>query len=263
MLDIYYGLNLWAGAALVIGVSTLISVGGHLGAHAILRRSVPKQETDLASSLMGVVAAFIGIMLAFSAVQAWSDYRQADKAVVEEASAISELYRDLAIYGEASRPARTAVRSYVDAVITDEWPRLAHGEAGPKAADALLQVFREVGRIQPETARERTIYAEVFTKLNEVVHHRRARMIAARSALPTLFWGVLLSGSLIILAYTFVYPSTRLNLLTIAGLAVSLGLIFMFILDVDRPFAGPYALKATELQGLGRVFDKVSAAVER
>ena len=29
-----------------------------------------------------------------------------------------------------------------------------------------------------------------------------------------------------------------MNSLIIAGLAVSLGLIFMFILDVDQPFAG-------------------------
>lgn len=249
MLDVYFGLPVWLSSLLVLGAAAMLSVGGHWAVRRLTRK-VPKQETELAVALMGVVAAFIGIMLAFSAVQAWDDYRQAHRAIAEEAAAVSELYRDLSVYGADTTAARAAVRAYAESVVSDEWPKLAHGEQSPRTAQALLNVFREVARIRPSEPRDQVIYTEVFRKLNEVVEHRRARMISARAVLPSLFWVVMLAGSAIMLAYTFVYPATPLNALTIAGLAVSLGLIFMFILDVNHPFAGPYALQPKELREL-------------
>jgi ABC-type branched-subunit amino acid transport system permease subunit len=258
MLDFYFSLPAWLSSVVVIGGCVVLCVGGHLLVRAIIPRRAEKQETELAVALMGVVAAFIGIMLAFAAVQVWDDYNQADHAVAQEAAAISQLYRDLTVYGDETAPSRAAVKTYVRAVLEDEWPRLSHGEPGPKAVAALIQMFNQVGQIRPETNRQTVIYGEVFKKLNEVVSYRRARMITARSELPGLFWMVVVAGSAVIVAFTCVFPATRTNSLIIAGLAVSLGLIFMFILDVNRPFAGAYSVDSKELSDLLPLFDKIS-----
>lgn len=258
MMDFYFGLPAWLSSVAVLGVAVIVCVGGHIAVRTLVSSTAGKQETELAVALMGVVAAFIGIMLAFAAVQVWDDYGQADRAVAQEAAAISELYRDLTVYGGETLKAREAVKTYVREVLQDEWPRLAHGEPGPKAVSALIGLFNEVGRIEPHTSRDTVIYGEVFKNLNEVVGFRRARMITARSELPGLFWIVVIVGSGIIVSFTFVYPATRLNSLIIAGLAVSLGLIFMFILDVNRPFAGAYSVDSRELSDLLPLFDKIS-----
>jgi Protein of unknown function (DUF4239) len=259
MLDAYLNLPLWLSSILVLGLAVTIGVGGHLVVRALIPKRMPKQETELAVALMGVVAAFIGIMLAFAAVQVWEDYGTADKAVAQEAAAISELYRDLTVYGDETAKARQTVKAYVHAVVDDEWPRLAKGEPGPKAVEALILLYRDVAAIQPKTPRDTVIYSEVFKKLNEVVEHRRTRMIAARAALPGLFWLVVATGAGVIVAYTFVFPATPMNLLIIAGLAVALGLIFMFILDVDHPFAGAYRVDDRELRDLIPLFEKITA----
>ena len=258
MLDFYLGLPEWLGGLMVIGGVVVICVGGHWAVRALIPRNVQKQETELAVALMGVVAAVIGIMLAFAAVQVWDDFNQADRAVAQEAASISQLYRDLTVYGDETLASRTAVKTYVHAVLDDEWPRLAHGEPGPKAVSALIQVFNDVGKLQPQTNRQTVIYGEVFKKLNEVVGFRRTRMITARAELPGLFWLVVLAGSGVIVSFTGVFPSTRTNSLLIAGLAVSLGLIFMFILDVNRPFAGTYSVGPEELSHLLPLFDQIS-----
>jgi len=259
MLDFYFSLPLWASAILVLGFALVIGVGSHLLVQWIFRRLPDMGETKLADAVMGVVASFIGIMLAFSAVQVWEDYGTADKAVAQEASAISELYRDMAVYGDETLPSRASVRTYVHAVLEDEWPRLAHGEPGPKAGAALIQLYRDIGHIEPKSNRDTVMYGEIFKKLNEVTQYRRARMIAARAALPALFWIVVVIGSCILVGYTFVYPATLQNSLIIAGLAVSLGLIFMFILDVDHPFAGAYSVDHQEISDLLPLFDRVTA----
>ena len=89
-----------------------------------------------------------------------------------------------------------------------------------------------------------------------MVDHRRTRLIASRADLPVLFWLVVLAGSAIIVGYTFVYPANWANELIIAGLAVSLGLIF---LAVAHPFAGTYRVDARELRDLLPLFERLSA----
>src|SRR4051812_23056231 len=116
MMDFYFGLPLWQSSALILGLSVLICIGGHVLVRSLLPKRIPKQETELAVALMGVIAAIIGIMLAFAAVQVWDDYGHADESVALEAASISELYRDLTVYGEATVPARAQLKAYVHAV---------------------------------------------------------------------------------------------------------------------------------------------------
>jgi len=258
--DWYFNSPIWLSTSLVLAACVVVSVGAHLAARALLLKAAPRQETDLAAALMVVIAAFTGIMLAFSAVQAWQDYGDAEKAVSAEAAASAELYRDLTVYGEDSRPARQALTAYVRSVVDDEWPRMAKGQdPSPKTADALVQVFNAIAAVEPSNARQTVIYGEAFKRLNEVVEHRRERLIGGQRVLPKLFWLVVLIGSAIIVGYTVVWPATPMNLLLIAGLAVSLGLIFVFILEVDRPFTGRMSVSPREMQSLLPLFQQLEA----
>lgn len=259
MQDIYFAMPGWLSAGLVMAFAVALCVGGHRLAHRLFPKPAPDEGTELAVALMGVVSAFIGIMLAFAAVEVWQDYADADNAVALEAASLSEVYRDMSVYGDATLASRAAVKVYVHAVIEDEWPLLAHGKPSPKAVGALIQMFREVGKIEPVSNRDNAMYGEIFAKLNEVVEHRRARMISSRAALPELFWIVALAGSAVIVAYTFVFPPTPLNGLIIGGLGVSLSLIFVFILAVNHPFAGAYSVDSRELRDLIPLFEVITA----
>jgi hypothetical protein len=256
--DWYFNLPMWLATGLVLSACVIVCVGGHLAARLVIPTRTPRREAELAVALMTVSAAFIGIMLAFSAVQVWQDYGDADRAVSAEAAATAQLYRDLAAYGDDSRAARQALGVYVRSVVQDEWPRMAKdGEMSPKTADALVQVFNAVAAIEPATNRQTTIYGEALRKLDNVVEHRRARLVAARTHLPALFWIVVLIGSAIIVGYTVVFPSTPMNLLLIAGVGVSLGLIFVFILEVEGPFSGQVRVSPSEMQGLLPLFEQL------
>ena len=78
--------------------------------------------------------------------------------------------------------------------------------------------------------------------------YRRARLITAQSELPSLFWAVVLAGSAVIVAFTFVFPVTRTNSMVIGGLAFSLALIFLFIMEVNRPFQGGYSRRSRRIE---------------
>jgi ABC-type multidrug transport system fused ATPase/permease subunit len=258
--QLYFGLPMWLSTAVVLGICVILSVGGRLAAVVLLPRKTPRLDTELASVLMTVTATFIGIMLAFSAVQVWEAYREADQAVAAEAESAAQLYRDLRAYGEASRPARQALTAYANSVVDDEWPRMKKdGVMSPKTAAALVKVFDALASVEPVTPRQTVIYDAALTRLNQVVEHRRTRLLAAHTTLPALFWVVVLIGSAIIVAYTATYPATPLNLLLITGLALSLGLIFVFIIDVQHPFDGWVSISPAEMQGLPPLFAQLDA----
>jgi len=259
MPDWIANMPMWLSTLVVLAACVIVCVGGHLILRAVLPGKRRSDEAELAVALMTVSAAFIGIMLAFSAVQVWQEYGDADKAVSEEAAAAAQLYRLLDVYGDDARPARRALAVYVRSAVQDEWPRMAQGEGSPRTADALADVFDAMAKIQPETPHQTVIYGEAFKKLDEVVEQRRTRLIAAHTALPGLFWVVVLIGSAIIVGYTVAFPSTPMNLLLIAGVAVSLGLVFVFILDVEYPFDGLVSVTPAEMQGLTPLFEKLES----
>ena len=259
---LYFALPMWASALATLTVFAGLCVGGHMGVRRLLPKQIPRQETELAATLMAAISAFIGFMLAFFAVQVWDDYATARRSVTAEAASAAQLYRDLSVYGDESLPARRALAGYVKTVVDDEWPAMAERQdMSSKTANSLVLVFRDMARIEPLTNRETLIYGEALKRLNEVVEHRRARLLAAREVLPPVFWFVALIGSAIVVAYTFVYPDTVMNQLLIAGLAVSLGLIFVFILDVEHPYRGEIRVQPTEIRELLPLFDQLDAAV--
>jgi hypothetical protein len=45
-------------------------------------------------------------------------------------------------------------------------------------------------------------------------------------------------GMVVSMVTTFVLPPTRFNLLMLGALALSIGLVFYFIVAMDRPFSG-------------------------
>jgi hypothetical protein len=161
----------------------------------------------------------------------------------------------MATYGPETMPARQELRAYVASIVTDEWPLLAQGKASPKTEIALFKLFNVTGQIRPKDSRDSTIYEEAFTNLNDLVSIRRDRLIHSESGMPNILWIVGLVGSVLIVAYTSTFHPTRTNVMMISGISLALGLVFLFILIVDRPYMGEFRVSSAELSQLSEKFD--------
>ena len=255
MVDFFYSLPIWLATVLVLGLSLAVGLGCSFGLRKAFRLNPGDDEVETAVSLMQVVAAYIGILIAFAGVQVWQEFSDAAKAVHREAAGASQLYRDLAVYGDETLPARRQVRDYTDSIVRDEWPLLAEGRPSPRTEVELYGLFNAVGQIHPVDARDTAIFAEVFRNLNDLVGLRRDRLIHSESGMPMILWIVGLFGSVLIVAYTATFPRSRTNLLMIAGISIALGLVFLFILTVDRPYMGEFHVDNRELAQLSGKFD--------
>src|SRR6478672_7900343 len=128
MVDLFYGLPIWAATILILGLSLAVGLASSFGVRKVLRLQSTEDDREHAVSLMQVVAAYIGILIAFAGVQVWQDFSSAQDAVHREAATAAQIYRDLATYGPETIPVRQSLRAYVDSIVQDEWPLLAKGK---------------------------------------------------------------------------------------------------------------------------------------
>jgi len=263
MTDLYYSVPGWLSTLLIVGLSVAIGLGSSVGMQALFRLKPTDEEKEIAINLMQVVAAYIGIMLAFASVVVWQEYADAEVAVHQEAATAAELYRDLTAYGPETRAAREDLRAYVGSVINDEWPRLRQGKSSTSTETALGRLFEEIAEIKPNDNRDSAIYAESFSKLNELVVIRRDRIITSQTSIPIIFWLVGLIGSTMTISYASAFSRSRYNLVMISGTSIALGLIFIFILTVNKPIKGQFSTPSSDFLELSATFDRLDQLILR
>ena len=88
MIDFFYTLPIWAATVIVIGLSLAVGLGSSFGLRHAFRLHSSDDEMEAAVSLMQVVAAYIGILIAFAGVQVWQDFSDAENSVHREAAAL-------------------------------------------------------------------------------------------------------------------------------------------------------------------------------
>ena len=262
-MDFFYALPIWLSTILILALALAVGLGSSVGVRRLLRIESTAEEREVAINLMQVVAAYIGIMIAFAGVQVWQDFQDAHAAVSHESATAAELYRDLTTYGQESAAARGQLRRYLASIVDDEWPLLAREQKSAETDEALADLFMEFGKIRPQDDRDSAFYSEALSKLNDLVEMRRKRLIASRAGIPVLLWMVGLVGSLLTMAYASAFSPTRYNVMMISGVSLTLGLVFLFILVVDKPFKGEFSVGSDELVQLFPTFDSLDRDVAR
>jgi len=112
-----------------------------------------------AASLVGVQGAFftsISVLFAlfsgFLGNDVWERQRKASRAVQAERDSLLAIGTLSIATVSDMEPIRAALRAYVEAVVTDEWPRMADQGQSDLASQALGELLRQVAR--PEITAE-------------------------------------------------------------------------------------------------------------
>ena len=180
---------------LIVGACAAAVVGTYLLLRPRLGRDFTDAQVGTAMAFVGVMATMTSLLLAFSSVSVWEAYNAAESSVVDEANEAAELVRDLAVYGPAAAPTRTAVAEYLRMTVEDEWPLLARGESTLGAWQELDEIFRKAGKIEPRTPREQVMLGEIWARINGLTKARRNRMHASQAEVPGILWAVVLAST--------------------------------------------------------------------
>lgn len=252
-----YDLPNWLFGILICGGWVVIGLAGYVVFQRVCRAQFAEAERNLAIALLAVIATVNSLLLAFSAVSAWESFGSADRAVHGEATAISTLGRDLAVFGSPeSNHARERLRTYAKNVVEQEWPDMRSGRANDSTWTAMDNMFRAVGNIKPAVPREVALMPEIWARTNELVRFRRERLYAGEAQVPGTLWAVVTFVTFLTIMATYVFPRTAFNLVAVAVLSGSLGLVFFFIAAMDRPFAGKESIGPEPIESSLAKMDK-------
>jgi hypothetical protein len=173
---ILYDLPDWLMAVVIVGTIVGLSYAGYFLVHRIGHRSFSEIETDVAMTVLTVIATVTSLLLAFVALSVWESFGAAEQAVVEEANSVGALARDLAIFdSDQSRDARRMLREYADMVVNDEWPDMQHGESDLEVWRTFDRMYSAIGTLEPDRPRRAALQPEIWARTNELLNERRDR----------------------------------------------------------------------------------------
>lgn len=238
-MDFLYSLPHWFAGTIVVGAVLIGTAVAYFIARKIYDPPLSDNDRSVVLAFVPTIATVQSLLLAFSAVSVWEGFSTAQAAVMTEANIVGQRARDLASFGsEDSARARNLLRAYARNVVDAEWQEMGRGIQARASWDAFDDFFRGVAKLDPDTPKRQALMPEIWARTNQLVEIRRARLASADAEIPGTLWAVVVAGSILTLAMAFYLPLTRFNGIMVGALAASLGLVFFFLVALDRPFAG-------------------------
>jgi Protein of unknown function (DUF4239) len=234
---------LWASAAILVGLTTVLAMLGP----SLVRRYVALERLTTNNEIAGFKFATVGVLyavlLAFAIIMVWQKFSDAETTVAQEASAAETIYRLSRGAGDkAGSELRGALTAYLAVAVADDWPAMDRGMTGGSrsARQALDAVYTAL--LTPELSQRGTapLVSEILHQLDVITQARRVRLVAAEGAVPGVVWLVLFGGAILTVIFTFFFGTQSLRAQTMMTGLLSL-LIFselLIIVLIDRPFSG-------------------------
>ena len=208
-------------------------------------------------TLNGVVAPFFGsvgilfsLLTGFLANDITEHQRLAWRAVHKEASAISSVFSLSVASASDMAEIRAALQAYAEAVVTDEWPKLARDQHSAITDAAMSELLRRVSDSAISREAGQALHNNLLRAALDIRDARGDRLSLASDQTDRLNWAtVLLLGLFTQLAIALVHlerPNAQAAALFVFSLAavVALGLIAL----QDHPFKGTIRISPAPLQ---------------
>jgi hypothetical protein len=224
-------------------VAAMIAVAwtSYFTLRALAAHRLDRESQDLASAVVVRIAALHALILALVFNQEMRDYQALERYIVQEATAIADIYEDIARYGSpAAADVQAALMRYARLVVTEEWPRL--GRAGHLVEAAWLErdaVYEVILDLEPATAREQALRTHMLAKVQRIGDLRLERQSAALHDLHPMFWVAAVAGVVLVSLAFFGFAPTPLNLGLIALFGAFTGLVMLFVYAFSNPFTVP------------------------
>ncbi|MGH3818678.1 MAG: hypothetical protein ACRDRE_13145 [Pseudonocardiaceae bacterium] len=188
---------------------------------------------------------FFGLLLALVAIAAYDNYTDARAKAAVEASELGSLYRIVSIYPEPARGQLQAdLREYTSYVIEQDWPLQRRGEVPSGGVSLVTNFQNHLASFGSRTNTENVQYGVTLLKFNDFVRARQERLHLVEVRLPTAMWEVLIFGTLLTIAITWLLPvaSLRAHLLLSGVSALVVSLSIFVTAAMDNPFRGDFSV---------------------
>jgi Protein of unknown function (DUF4239) len=219
-----------------------------------LRALIPDVEEgtfeQLSSGLRVVYELLFALILAFVIASVLDKFNDADNVVGSEATALTQLVRNDAAFPDAAQVRfGSAIATYVDAAVHDEWKTMRDGKSSPDTAAALETMYAVYRGYTPASRTQADVYSKSLDHLDEVAAARRERLAISASKLPGLLVIMLPFGALLLLVVEYRPTLGRRSQMAFMGtLALVLSSTYLLTVVLDYPFSGDISVSNAALR---------------
>lgn len=254
-------LETWFWSLLLVVLLPAVAVGGALLVRRVVGAEVLARHNDVAGFIYAVIGVLYAVLLGFTAIIVWEQFRRAQEGAELEANALADLYRDAQVFPVAVRgQVETRLRDYARLVVEEEWPAMAAGERSPETWDAYNLLWRTYHEFTPQDDHQRIWYAQSVERMNLLGDQRRSRLLSVQAGVPAVMWAVLLGAGAVTIAFSFLFgtPNPRAQGLMTGALALTIGIVLLSIRALEHPFAGITRVDPEALEQVQGIIDQVS-----
>ena len=241
-------MSLWVqiglGAAFIAAtiLATLaIQAGSRYAALRLFGAEAVERSHELGQSLTFRIASLHGLILALVFAQEMGDYSGLRSAVLAEATAVADIYNDIARYDpEGAAPVQAALAEYVRHVGQEEFSRPdRHPETFAQGWALRETVYLAVLDLEPGTVRQEALRGHMIEDAQRIATLRQQRENSTRAGIGALFWVAALGGTVLIAVSYATYPAGGAGRTLLALYAGYSGLVMFLILAFADPFSPP------------------------
>jgi hypothetical protein len=200
----------------------------------------PNETPDVIEYMTMMIGVVYAIVLGLAIAGVWEGRGAAQETVRQEAQALHEVDRRVAVWPDAVRDRiRDDVAAYVSYVVDTEWHHMAdRGELTEEGTELLDRLRRDVTDYRPADGHEGEAYQPLVDHVAIVDDARTARAENAGATMPGVVWFGLITGALVTVGMIFMLQIRRtFRELLLAGLFSALIAFLLFLIwAFDAPF---------------------------
>jgi hypothetical protein len=233
---------LWHSIMLVVVLPTGIVMAATFLVRKLAGLNRLEANNEVAGFKYAVLGVIYAVLLGFAVIVVWENFRDGQSAVIEEASALSTIFRLADGVGlDAAEPIRQAAQHYGEVVVTEEGPILAKGGlVSLDATNALSALYAAVLKAHPQTLEQSDAYQSLLIALTTLSDGRRDRLELAGSTVPEIVWIALFGGAILNVSFTLFFGTRHIwvQMVMSGMLTAVIFLALLAIISMDHPFFG-------------------------
>jgi hypothetical protein len=250
-------------ALLIIIVSVAVSLTGLYLVRARFGVTALQSNHEVGGSYFAVLGTAYRVLISFLVAAAWNRYQAAGTTGTQESADLGSMYW---LATELPAPARGTVqaelRNYTNAVLNDEWAKMADNQESTQAWTVSDRLWRTVLAIQPSNQHEQTIYENLLTQRQQLDHDRRLRLLSSKDQIPDSLWLVLDVGAILTIFFTFFFGMRRFfpQALMTGTLTALIVLVLLLVYQLDNPYQGYAKIQPTGFYSVANLLNHSTSA---
>lgn len=224
---------------LIVGGSTMVAV---LGMYFV-RKKIPRQSLEACHEVGGYMLAIVGtlyaIVVGLIVVDSQAKVDEASHMAVTESNMLSNIYHLAHTFKQpAAHEIRRAVHDYAIEAYNQDWSKVDNGAENEATIRPYRTLWRHVTTYVPDNNADQQTYAAMIEDMQDLSEARKYRMVAGRTGLSPILWGVLITGGLLIILFTYFFfvESLLSNAIMTAFVAVFISMNVYLIYVCQNPY---------------------------